>query len=321
MSRASDAARRVLEIESEAVLSLADQLGEAFDRAVELIERCEGRTVVTGIGKSGAIGRKIASTLASTGTPALFLHSGEGLHGDLGMVTSGDVVLALSYSGRTEDLINILPIVRDMGVPIIAVTGNPSSLLALSSDVVLDVHVDQEACPFNLAPTASSTATLALGDALAVAVMGEREFTHKDFARFHPGGALGKGASLSVSELMRKGHRVADVRPSAPARQVLVAITQAQAGAALVVGADGHLAGIVTDGDMRRHLVRDDSVLSRPVSEVMTSTPTTVRVDTPASEASRIMEEKVIDDLPVVDEEGRPVGMLDVQDLLRAGVL
>ncbi|NCO42413.1 MAG: KpsF/GutQ family sugar-phosphate isomerase [Armatimonadetes bacterium CG_4_10_14_3_um_filter_66_18] len=321
MSKALEAARNVLRIESDAVASLVERLGDEFEQAVRLVLDCKGRVVVTGIGKSGAIGRKLASTFASTGTPALFLHSGEGLHGDLGMVTTGDVLIAISYSGRTEDLINILPIVRDMGVKVIALTGDKHSLLALSSEVVLEVRVAQEACPLNLAPTASSTATLAMGDALAVAVMGEREFTREHFARFHPGGTLGRGASLTVADFMRTGHRVARVEPYDPARQVLAAITQAQAGAALVVDGSGVLAGIVTDGDMRRHLMKDDSVLSKPVAEVMTSTPTTVHADTPAREAIRIMEEKVIDDLPVIDPAGRPVGMLDVQDLLRAGVL
>lgn len=321
MSEALETARRVLEIESQAVAALCDNLGEEFERAVRLVLNCQGRVVVTGVGKSGAIGRKVASTLASTGTPALFLHSGEGLHGDLGMVTGSDVLLALSYSGRTEDLVNILPTVRSMGVPIIAVTGNPQSLLALSSDVLLNVHVEREACPLNLAPTASSTATLALADALAVAVMGQRKFSRDDFARFHPGGMLGRGANLKVEEVMRTGHRVARVRPDDPARQVLVAVTEAQAGAALVVNADGSLAGIVTDGDMRRHLLSDEAGLTRPVTSVMTSTPVTVRTTTPAREAARLMEEKVIDDLPVLDDEDRPVGMLDVQDLLRAGIV
>ena len=203
-----DAAREVLRVESEAVAALSARLDENFERAVALLLECRGRVVVTGVGKSGAIGRKLASTLASTGTPALFLHAAEGLHGDLGMVTNGDVLLALSYSGRTDDLTGILPVVKQMGVPIIAMTGNRNSYLAAQADVILDIGVAKEACPLNLAPTASTTAMLALGDALAVCAMQERGFTSEHFARFHPGGALGRGLTLRVGDLMRTGaHR------------------------------------------------------------------------------------------------------------------
>lgn len=318
-----EAARRVIEIEAEAVAALAQRLNEEFVKAVRFLTECRGRVVVTGVGKSGAIGRKIAGTLASYGTPAVFLHASEGLHGDLGMVTEGDVVLAISYSGRTEDIINILPVVKAMGVPVVAMTGNLKSLLATSSDAVLDVSVAREACPLNLAPTASTTATLAMGDALAVAVMSERRVSRDDFARFHPGGTLGKGLSLKVEELMRTGSRVATVLLSGTVRDVLLAVTKAQAGAAAVVNDEGTLQGIVTDGDVRRHLVHADptQALQSPVSEVMTRTAYTAPPSQPALEALRLMEENVIDDLPVVDDEGRLLGMLDVQDLLRAGVM
>jgi arabinose-5-phosphate isomerase len=314
-------AKRVLEIEAAAVRALAERLDAQFERAVELVLHCKGRVVVTGLGKSGAIGRKIASTFASTGTPSLFLHATEGLHGDLGMVASGDVLVAISYSGRTEEIINILPVVKDMGVPIIALTGNRESLLATSADVVLDIAVEREACPLNLAPTASTTAALAMGDALAIAVMQQRKFSHDDFARFHPGGALGK-ATAKVGDLMRTGARLATVRNDQSAKDVLFAITKAQAGAAIVVDTAGRLCGLVTDGDMRRHILREGvQVLEAPVTQVMTRTPVTTTPDRRAIEALRLMQERVIDDLPVVDEEGRPVGMLDVQELLRAGIL
>lgn len=277
--------------------------------------------MVTGIGKSGAIGRKIAATFASTGTPSLFLHPAEGVHGDLGMVTEEDVVLALSHSGETEEVVGILPVLRRIGAKIIAMTGRADSTLARQADVVLLVKVEREACPLNLTPTASTTAMLALGDALAVAVMSERRFTKEDFAKFHPGGTLGKRLLLRVRDIMRTGDRMAVIFEDMPVREALFAITKAQAGATNVVDRSGRLVGIVTDGDLRRALMRDESVLSRPVREIMTKNPITIGPDRLAAEALKIMRERQIDDLPVVDEEGRPVGMLDVQDLLSAGLV
>ncbi len=316
-----EAAREVLRIESEAVAALSARLDENFERAVALLLECRGRVVVTGVGKSGAIGRKLASTLASTGTPALFLHAAEGLHGDLGMVTNGDVLLALSYSGRTDDLTGILPVIKEMGVPIIAMTGNRNSYLAAQADVILDISVAKEACPLNLAPTASTTAMLALGDALAVCAMQERGFTSEHFARFHPGGALGRGLTLRVADLMRTGERLATVPENATVREAMAAITAAQSGAAIVTEETGKLAGYLTDGDVRRLLLRDEEALEKPVRELMMRTPLTLQPQNSALEALRALRERGVDDAPVVDENNAPVGVLDVQELMRAGVL
>ena len=322
MHKAFERAVEVLKFEAEAVKRLAQRLDKReFERAVNMILNCKGRVVVTGIGKSGAIGRKIAATFASTGTPSLFLHPAEGVHGDLGMVTEDDVVLALSHSGETEEVLGILPVLKRIGARIIAVTGRADSTLAKQADVVLLVEVEREACPLNLTPTASTTAMLALGDALAIAVMSGRRFTKEDFAKFHPGGTLGKRLLLRVRDIMRTGDRMAVIGEDMPVREALFAITKAQAGATHVVDKSGRLVGIVTDGDLRRAIMRDEKVLSRPVREIMTRNPITIRPDRLAAEALRLMRERQIDDLPVVDEEGRPVGMLDVQDLLSAGLV
>jgi arabinose-5-phosphate isomerase len=317
-----EAARRVVRIESEAVAALAERLDEEFARAVALLLECRGRVVVTGVGKSGAIGRKLASTLASTGTPSLFLHAAEGLHGDLGMVMAGDVLIALSYSGRTDDLTGILPVIKEMNVPVIALTGNRNSYLAGQADVVLDIGVAQEACPLNLAPTASTATALAMGDALAVCAMQQRGFTMENFARFHPGGALGRGLKLRVGDLMRTGERLAQVAEGADVRAAMEAITAAQAGAAVVVNVAGALAGYVTDGDLRRLMLRGGgAALEGGVAAIMTRTPLTLNMQTSAIEALRALRERGVDDAPVTDDEGRPVGVLDVQELMRAGVL
>jgi arabinose-5-phosphate isomerase len=319
-----DEARLVFQIEGEAIARVGERLDERFERAVRLLLDCHGRVVVTGIGKSGAIGRKLASTLASTGTPALFLHSAEGLHGDLGMVAPGDVLMAISYSGRTDDLTAILPVVKDMGVAVIAITGNPDSYLAARADVVLDISVEKEACPLNLAPTSSTAAALAMGDALAVCAMGARHFTSEDFARFHPGGTLGRGLKLHVGDLMQSGERMARVPAAATIRQTYEAITAAQAGSAIVLGEDGLMAGYVTDGDLRRRLLHcadANALLRTPVEAVMTRTPLSFSPYTPAIEALRALQERRVDDAPVVDEENRPAGVLDVQELLKAGLI
>jgi arabinose-5-phosphate isomerase len=317
-------AREVLLIESQAVAQLIDRLDERFEQAVQLVLACRNRVVVTGVGKSGVIGRKLASTFASTGTPALFLHAVEGLHGDLGMVMPGDVLLAISYSGRADDLTEILPVVKSMEVPIIAMTGNANSFLAAQADVMLDVNVEKEACPLNLAPTASTTATLAMGDALAICVMGARKFTREDFARFHPGGTLGRSAKMRVGDLMRTAERLAQVPESATVREVLQAITSAQAGAAVMVDESGQLSGYLTDGDVRRMLLHGanaGALLEAEVTTVMTRTPLSFSPEVPAINALRALQERGVDDAPVVDDENRPVGVLDVQELLRAGIL
>lgn len=315
-------AREVLRLESEAIAALQERLDESFLQAVQLLLDCQGRVVVTGVGKSGAIGRKLASTLASTGTPALFLHAAEGLHGDLGMVTSGDVLLAISYSGRTDDLTGILPVVKEMGVPIIAFTGNENSYLAAQADVILNIAVEREACPLNLAPTASTAAALAMGDALAVCTMQQRGFTSENFARFHPGGALGRGLKLRVADLMRTGKRLALVPETATVHEAMQVITAAQSGAAIVTDESGALCGYLTDGDLRRLVLRDGgAALEENVTLIMTRTPLTLHPQTPALEALRSLRERGVDDAPVIEENGQPAGVLDVQDLLRAGII
>ncbi|MFA0766934.1 MAG: hypothetical protein OXFUSZZB_000262 [Candidatus Fervidibacter sp.] len=314
-------AQEVFRLEAAAILRLTERLGDAFERAVRLLLQCQGHVVVTGMGKSGAIGKKIAATLSSTGTPALFLHPAEGIHGDLGAVTGRDVVLMLSYSGETDELLTILPALKRLGVPLIVMTGNLQSTLANAADVVLDVSVEREACPLNLAPTASAAAMLAMGDALALAVMTLRRFTPDDFARLHPGGTLGRRLLLRVRDVMRTGERLAVIHVSEPTKSAFAAITKARAGACVVVDDDGKLCGIVTDGDLRRALLRDVNLFHAPVTEVMTKTPKVIHPDALATEALRLMQTHQIDDLPVVDEGRRPVGMVDVQDLLRVGIV
>ncbi|HEX8236269.1 MAG TPA: KpsF/GutQ family sugar-phosphate isomerase [Abditibacteriaceae bacterium] len=318
-----DEARLVFSLESEAIARLSERLDENFERAVQRVLDCKGRVVVTGVGKSGAIGRKIASTFASTGTPALFLHAAEGLHGDLGMVAPGDVLLAISYSGRTGDLTGLIPVVKDMGVPIIALTGRDDSYLAAEASIVLDISVEKEACPLNLAPTASMVAALAMGDALAVCAMTARRFTHDDFARFHPGGTLGRASKLRVEELMRSGERLAVVPENATMREAAQEITRAQGRATLVVTDGGKLVGYVSDGDVRRLLLREDGceLPGVLVTEVMTRTPLSFHPSTMAVEALRALQERGISAAPVVDENDVAVGILDVQELLRAGLV
>jgi len=316
-----DRAREVLEVEAAAILALRERLDNSFKSAVQLIVGCKGRVVVTGIGKSGAIARKIAGTLASTGSPALFLHPAEGVHGDLGMVTSQDVVVALSNSGETDELTVILPVLKRIGAKLISLVGRSDSSLARASDVVLDVSVEKEACPLGLAPTASTTAMLALGDALALAAMEARSFTEEDYAVLHPGGTLGRRLTLKVSDVMRTDDRIAVVSERDLVRDVLFAITQAGAGAAAVTDADGRLIGIITDGDVRRHMLADDGCLHRQASEIMTANPRVISPDQFATEGMRILEMFKIGELPVLDEERRPVGMLMMKDLFRAGIV
>jgi len=314
-------AREVLEIEAAGILSLRERLDDSFVSAVKLIVGCKGRVVVTGMGKSGDIAKKIAGTLASTGSPALFLHPAEGVHGDLGMVTSQDIVIALSNSGETDELVVILPVLKRIGAKMIAMVGRRDSTLADAGDIVLDVSVEKEACPLGLAPTASTTAMLALGDALALAAMEARRFTEEDYAVFHPGGTLGRRLTLSVRDVMRTGDRMAVVPEGELVRDVLFAITQAGAGAAIVADSDGRLIGIITDGDLRRHMLADERCLHRLASEVMTPNPRVILPDQLAAEGMRILEMFKIGELPVIDEEKRPVGVLMMKDLFRAGVV
>jgi len=313
--------RQVLEIEGRAVLDLIPRLDERFAAAVEILFHCSGRIIVTGMGKAGIIGRKISATLASTGSPSLSLHPAEALHGDLGMVGRDDVVIAISRSGESEEITALLPFIKNLGIKVIAVTGQPASSLARYSDVVLDTSIAKEACPLNLAPTASTTAALALGDALAVALIEKRGFKPADFARLHPAGSLGKRLLLRVSDLMRKGEDNPVAGENTPVKDVLFLITSSKAGAASIVDGEGRLVGFFTDGDLRRHIDRTAEILEKPVSEVMTRDPLVVDSDQLAAAALRILGDKKVDELPVVNRDHEPVGMLDVQDLLNAGIV
>jgi arabinose-5-phosphate isomerase len=314
-------AREVLRIEAAAVSSLIGRIDKNFEKAVRTILACRGKAVVTGMGKPGFIGAKISATLSSTGTPSLFLHPADAIHGDLGRVTKDDVVLAISNSGETEEIIRLLPTLKKIGARIIAMTGNKKSTLARYSDVVLDVAVKKEACPLNLAPTASTTAMLAMGDALAIALLDRRGFKEEDFAFYHPGGYLGKRLILKVEDIMRKGKANPIVREGLKVKDVLLKITEARAGSASVVNKKGVLTGIFTDGDLRRHLGSDPSLPLRPVKNVMTKGPVTISKDMLAADAFRILREKKIDEIPVVDKAKRPIGLVDVQDLLKAGLV
>jgi len=312
-------AREVLRIEAEAIRQLIPRVGEAFEQAVDLIVGCKGRVVVTGMGKAGIIGQKLSATLASTGTPSLWIHPAEAFHGDVGRVTKDDVVIALSNSGETLELIQLLPIIKQIGARLIALTGSARSQLAKHSDVALDVSVKREACSLNLAPTSSTAAMLAMGDALAVVVAERRGFKERDFALFHPGGQLGKRLLLRVRDLMRTGEANPVMSKSARVKDVLLAITKARAGCATIVDDRGRLVGIFTDGDLRRHLETAANLTEQTVQDVMTRTPKTIQADRLAAEALRILREHKIDELVVVDGKRRPIGLLDVQDLLKAG--
>ncbi len=314
-------AREVLDIEAKAIQALKPRLANNFRQALDLILKSKGRVVVSGMGKTGIIAQKFSATLASTGTPSLFLHSAEAVHGDLGKVTADDVVIILSNSGQGEEMKQLLPLLKKIGSKIIALTGNKNSLLAKYSDCLLDVSVKKEACPLGLAPTASTTAALAMADALAICLLEAKGFKEKDFAFYHPGGQLGKKLFLKVEDIMRRGEANPIVREDKRISEVLVEITKARAGSASVVNKQGVLSGIFTDGDLRRHLETDPDLSVRRVKEVMTRSPTTVAPEMLAAEAMRILKDKKIDEVPVVDKKKRPVGLLDVQDLLRAGLV
>jgi arabinose-5-phosphate isomerase len=314
-------AKEVLDIEASAVRDLKSHIGSSFKTAVNLILKTKGRVVVSGMGKTGIIAQKFSATLASTGTPSLFLHTAEAVHGDLGKVTTEDTVIVLSNSGSTEEMKQLIPMLKKIGCKIIALTGNTKSVLARYSDVVLDVSVKKEACPLGLAPTASTTATLAMADALAVCLLELKNFKEKDFAFFHPGGALGRRLLLKVEDIMRRGQGNPIVREEDRVSKVLLKITQARAGSATVINKQGKLTGIFTDGDLRRHVESDRNLPLRKIKEVMTKNPTVVYQDMLAAEAMRILQEKKIDELPVVDKLNRPVGLLDVQDLLKVGLV
>ncbi|HWX18928.1 MAG TPA: KpsF/GutQ family sugar-phosphate isomerase [Candidatus Binatia bacterium] len=311
-------ARKVFSIELAALKAVRAQLDGAFSAAVELVVqtlRQRGKIVVVGIGKSGNVGHKIAATLTSTGSTSVVLNSVDALHGDLGIVNDGDAILALSYSGESEELLNLLPALKRFSVKIIAMTGALKSSLAHHSDLVLNVRVPKEACPFNLAPTASTTAMLVLGDALAMAVLQARGFKRQDFARLHPSGAIGRAMLLRVSEIMRTGSRNAVAGENLTVKEALMVMTQSKSGSLSVVNARGKLVGVFTDGDFRRRMADDDNLLTRPLKQVMTARPICIRDNALAAEALKIFNERNIDDLIVVNAKNEPVGLVDSQDL------
>lgn len=316
-------AQKTLEIEAEAVTALQGRIDSVFCDAVKIMAACEGRVVITGMGKSGLICQKIAATMASTGTPAFFLHPAEGIHGDLGMLMKGDVVLAVSNSGETEEIVKILPVIRRLGLKLITMSGNPSSTLARSGDVSLDISVEQEACPLGLAPTASTTATLAMGDALAVALLKLRDFQAEDFALFHPGGALGKRLLLKVEDFMHSGDDIPMVAMGTSVKEALFEITNKKLGITGIAAADGSLAGVFTDGDLRRCLEENASCLEQSIAAVMTTNPKRVLRHHLAARVLQRLEEHQITSLFVFEAEDStiPIGIVHLHDLLKAGVV
>ncbi len=317
-------AQDVLRMEAEAILELVPRIDANFAAAVEMILQCPGRTVITGMGKSGIIGRKMAATLASSGTPSFYLHPAEGIHGDLGMVTAGDVVIALSNSGETGEVLNILPSLRRIGAKIIAMVGNDASTLAKNADVVLNVGVSKEACPLGLAPTSSTTAALAYGDALALALLQKHHFTASQFAIFHPGGSLGRRLLLTVGDIMHSGEENPVVVGETTVQEALFVITDKGLGAVSVIDANGVMQGVLTDGDIRRGLSKGVDFLQRPVTELMTKQPKTITKDKLAAQALHIMESnhpKPITVLPVIDADNKVIGLLHMTDLVRQGVV
>jgi len=314
-------ARKVLETEAAAILALVPRLDARFDRAVELLRCCRGRVILTGMGKSGIICRKIAATLSSTGTPSHFLHPAEAIHGDLGVVRADDVVVAMSYSGETDEIVRLLEAIRRLGAKLIVITGTPRSILAQAADVALDCGVTEEACPLNLAPTASTTAALALGDALAMSLLVEKGFRPEDFANLHPGGTLGKRL-MRVEGLMHTGGRCPRVRLETPMRDVIYEITSKSLGMTCVLDADGRLSGIITDGDLRRHMDRSPGIMELTARDVMTREPVTIPPSTLAAEALNIMEQRRITSLIVVEgEDKRVAGVVHLHELWRTEMI
>lgn len=319
-SRILNQAKEVLRIESDSIRSLIRSIGDEFVLAVDLIFRCRGRVVVMGMGKSGLIGKKISATLSSTGTPALFLHPAEGVHGDLGMITRDDLVLALSYSGTTEEIERILPAIKRMGIKMISITGKPNSKLGKASDVVLNIAVEKEACPYNLVPTSSTTTMLAMGDALAISLLSKKNFKKEDFAKIHPGGVLGKKLLLRVEDVMRKGGDLPLIKEDKKVREALMVMTSSRLGATCVVDKKGKMVGFFTDGDLRRYLQTDRKVLEKGMREVMTRNPRTIGKGVLAIEAARMIRDMNFDNIPVIDKNGKPIGIVDERDLLAEGI-
>lgn len=320
LSRINELAKEVLDIEAKSILRLKENIGEEFDKAVDILYNCKGRVIVTGMGKSGIIGKKIAATMSSTGTPAYFLHPAESTHGDSGVITRDDVIIAISNSGETQELMNLLPLIKRFGCPMIGMTGNLNSTLAKTSEVVLDISVEREACPLGKAPTASTTATLAMGDTLAVCLMEKKGFTKEDFLMFHPSGKLGKGLTYKVKDLMITGEKMPIVKDSETFLDVVKMISEYGLGMTMILNSEGNLTGVLTDGDIRRTVMRHTKLEGLKVSEVMTANPKKITEEAYAASALNLMEKFSITALPVVDEMNKPIGVIHVHDLLRAGV-
>lgn len=316
-----NAGKRTIQMEAEAVTGLLQRVNDQFVRACELILACKGRVIVTGMGKSGHIGNKIAATLASTGTPAFFVHPGEASHGDLGMITKDDVVIGISYSGSSSEVVTLLPLLKRLGTPLISMAGKADSALASAASAHLDISVETEACPLNLAPTSSTTATLVMGDALAIALLEARGFTAEDFAFSHPGGALGRKLLLKVEDIMHKDTEVPRVRPQTSLSQALLEMTAKGFGMTTVVDSDNKLLGVFTDGDLRRSVDQNIQLDSATMEQVMSTKPQTVSTNTLAAEALGIMESRKITALVVATDDGQPVGLVHMHDILRAGVV
>jgi arabinose-5-phosphate isomerase len=309
-----------IEIEANAVASLKETIAENFEQAIQTLLQCQGRVITTGMGKAGLIARKVAATLSSTGTPSLFVHPAEGIHGDLGMITASDVVIAFSHQGQTEEVLRILPYIKYIQAPLIAITSNGDSELARHADVALILRVKREACPMNLAPTASTTAMVALGDTLALVLLEARGFTEEDYARFHPGGSLGRRLLTKVGDLMHTGQDNPVVPLGKPLSEAILVMTATKMAAASIVDDEGRLVGFFADGDLRRYLLKGDCDLARPVGELMTRSPKCARPQMMAVKALEILREFKIIELPVVDEDHRPIGMLHLHDITRAGI-
>ena len=320
MKTINDVAKEVLDIEAKSILRLKDNIGEEFDRAIDILYNCKGRVIITGMGKSGLIGRKIAATLTSTGTPSYFLHPAESTHGDSGIITRNDVVIAISNSGETQELLNLLPLIKRFGVAMIGMTGNVNSTLANSSDVTLDISVEREACPLNKAPTASTTATLAMGDALAMCLLEKRGFSEEDFLVFHPSGALGKGFLYRVGDLMMTGDKLPIAHENDSFVNVIDVITSHKLGMAMIVNSAGELSGVLTDGDIRRTIMKNNNIQSLIIKDVMTVNPKRISKTDYGASALNLMEKYSITALAVVDEYNKPIGVIHIHDLLKAGV-
>ena len=316
----TDIAKNVIDIEARAVLNLKNSINDDFRKAIDILYGCKGRVIVTGMGKSGLIGKKIAATLSSTGTPSYFLHPAESTHGDSGIITRGDVVIAISNSGETQELLNLLPIIKRFGLQIIAMTGGLNSTLSKNSDVTLDISIEKEACPLNKAPTASTTATLAMGDAVAICLLEKRGFTEEDFLTFHPGGALGKGFLYKVEDLMITDDRLPIVDENELFTDVIQIISEKKLGVAILVNQKNEMTGVLTDGDIRRTLIKFNNVHNLKAKEVMTANPKTILPTELAAKALNLMEKYSITALTIADENKKPVGILHIHDLLKAGV-